>query len=500
YANRVSWQQVRRQVCFPRDVDADEEGSEETARTSHLRDCPAKLSYVLGDVEGEGGREGRFDGGAEGKGDGGDGSGEEDAGGALLEDADEDAEGEARGDATDDSGLAWDAGGGASGDVDFGEEEEEEEEEEEGAEEEDDGDVGRRSEAGDGRRERAADAAKERPSAERDDGPRTRGDAAGRDGGSSRVGRAAAEESGKASDDGGDVARGSSEEADGDVGADRTAERAPEPAPRPVAGAAPLRSEGVPPPSPPPEIPSSALFATVDALYREADADVVTVKDVIRSVAISFGWAKADRATKKRIKERLRELVAGDGEVRAAGGPREEAAPDGARLEGVGDDPGGVDRAPPGEEAGAGGGRESGRGEGGGAPDGDGRPSAGSEASATPGADRREAAEDDYSACGTSLFRNLSPAPSVKSETPLDGTTMSASTSVGESLRSRTIVERGKWSLGSEIGAGSFGRVYEGMNLVDGSESHSSSSSLVVAVKWEGCEERCGIGEARREL
>jgi len=83
---------------------------------------------------------------------------------------------------------------------------------------------------------------------------------------------------------------------------------------------------------------------------------------------------------------------------------------------------------------------------------------------------------DDSFLSGT-LFQNLSPDFSIKSKTPsgkhnapdylMDK--MSLSNSNGDLMKSRNIVEKGKWSLGSEIGAGSFGRVYMGMNAINGS-------------------------------
>ena len=76
------------------------------------------------------------------------------------------------------------------------------------------------------------------------------------------------------------------------------------------------------------------------------------------------------------------------------------------------------------------------------------------------------------------LRQNLSPDMSVKSRAPphqqnersnlMDS--MSMSNSFGESMKSRNVVEKGKWNLGSEIGVGSFGRVYMGMNAVNGSK------------------------------
>ncbi|KAL7535867.1 hypothetical protein ACHAXR_006775 [Thalassiosira sp. AJA248-18] len=84
---------------------------------------------------------------------------------------------------------------------------------------------------------------------------------------------------------------------------------------------------------------------------------------------------------------------------------------------------------------------------------------------------------DDDSLMSGTLFQNLSPDFSVKSKTPsrhqhelnhlMDN--MSMSNSFGDSMKSRNVVEKGKWSLGSEIGVGSFGRVYMGMNAINGS-------------------------------
>ena len=76
------------------------------------------------------------------------------------------------------------------------------------------------------------------------------------------------------------------------------------------------------------------------------------------------------------------------------------------------------------------------------------------------------------------LFQNLSPDISVKSRSAPGNyhsstkykDTMSLSDSFRNLSKSRSVVEKGKWSLGSQIGAGSFGRVYTGMNAVNGSE------------------------------
>lgn len=76
------------------------------------------------------------------------------------------------------------------------------------------------------------------------------------------------------------------------------------------------------------------------------------------------------------------------------------------------------------------------------------------------------------------LFQNLSPDVSVKSRSvpsthrvsDNSANAMSLSDPFKDSSKSWGVVEKGKWSLGSQIGAGSFGRVYTGMNAMNGSE------------------------------
>ena len=76
------------------------------------------------------------------------------------------------------------------------------------------------------------------------------------------------------------------------------------------------------------------------------------------------------------------------------------------------------------------------------------------------------------------LFLNLSPDVSVKSRSAPGTHSLSVDHSnlrtfsdpFRDSSKSRSVVEKGKWSLGSQIGAGSFGRVYTGMNTMNGSE------------------------------
>ena len=78
----------------------------------------------------------------------------------------------------------------------------------------------------------------------------------------------------------------------------------------------------------------------------------------------------------------------------------------------------------------------------------------------------------DDSMMSDTLFQNLSPDFSVKSKTPRGNQNdmMSMSNSFGDSIKSKILIEKGKWSLGSQIGVGSFGRVYTGLNAINGSE------------------------------
>ena len=79
--------------------------------------------------------------------------------------------------------------------------------------------------------------------------------------------------------------------------------------------------------------------------------------------------------------------------------------------------------------------------------------------------------EDSVVSGSSSLFQNLSPDISVRSSASLlSGSIQSMSLSTSLKDTKSCIVVKGKWSLGSEIGKGSFGRVYMGMNGVSGSK------------------------------
>jgi mitogen-activated protein kinase kinase kinase 3 len=94
--------------------------------------------------------------------------------------------------------------------------------------------------------------------------------------------------------------------------------------------------------------------------------------------------------------------------------------------------------------------------------------------SATSSIDNKNPNDDSFMSGGSlfqhlspTVFQNMSPDFSVKSKTPNGSSIndiMSMSNSFGESK-----IEKGKWSLGSEIGVGSFGRVFMGLNSSNGS-------------------------------
>ncbi|EJK76952.1 hypothetical protein THAOC_01259, partial [Thalassiosira oceanica] len=76
--------------------------------------------------------------------------------------------------------------------------------------------------------------------------------------------------------------------------------------------------------------------------------------------------------------------------------------------------------------------------------------------------------EESVVSGSSSLFQNLSPDMSVKSSNSRLGSSIQSTLSTSLNDTRSCIVVKGKWSLGSEIGKGSFGRVYMGMNGVSG--------------------------------
>jgi len=325
-------------------------------------------------------------------------------------------------------------------------------------------------------------------------------------------------------------------------------------------------------PSPPVEPTTSELFDVVDNLFREADKDTVTVKDIVRSVANHFNIPKVEKEMKKIIKARLTDLIQGNVELKEVEGdkihdtsftddvvndsgdvveedhkspqksasveietkdpsydlhiadnveisPPQQSVADDSQGEQVTKDTQGVDfdekpevnldtaddtegaEMPLGDEVmeyssdsvvGDCKGNdnvcvektkyvlcpqlESVDEE---------RPSSATATITTeaplpqetmsPTAKDNDVDNDEDSlAMSDTLFQNLSP-EKTPSKTPLSGRksrpddSMSMSNSFGNSTKTRNVVEKGKWSLGSEIGVGSFGRVYMGMNAVNGS-------------------------------
>ena len=282
------------------------------------------------------------------------------------------------------------------------------------------------------------------------------------------------------------------------------------------------------------QIPNeSDLFKVVDDLFNDSDTNTVTVRDIVKSVGIHFGLQKVDKAIKARIKGRLTDLIHGDVTPEVAteksghaySGP-DEIEPESAQ-ESLEDFGGATDFAIDASEVEIDDRNDSGIGmlslsSNGGAirPDGSGVVSSLDEQVVSPRGQEEfcanearsaairttqeqtypqppevdssssEAAKEDpskhqhFDAAGlgsvdedsvvsgsSSLFQNLSPDMSVKSSNSRLGNSiqsMSLSTSLKDTRS--CIVVKGKWSLGSEIGKGSFGTVYMGMNGVSGSK------------------------------
>lgn len=276
--------------------------------------------------------------------------------------------------------------------------------------------------------------------------------------------------------------------------------------------------------TPPVEPSTSEMYDVVDRLFSEADKDTVTVKDILQSVANHFYLPKIEKRMKKLIKSRLTDLIQGNIEPELEGM--------GENLEGT-NEPGFFEVASADEGEGYGAevvlcgeaevipqltvdddceedehkknvsvekskcvlgpllkSNASCDGE-------QNMPSwaaaedllqqkndqqsvsaefkaisAANYCSSPKSATSAEENANDVSIMSGTVFKNLSPDFSVNSKTPnrkLDDT-MSMSHSFGDSIKSRNLIEKGKWSLGSQIGVGSFGRVYTGLNAINGSE------------------------------
>jgi hypothetical protein len=87
---------------------------------------------------------------------------------------------------------------------------------------------------------------------------------------------------------------------------------------------------------------------------------------------------------------------------------------------------------------------------------------------------------ESFMSCETTLFKNLSP-ECLKSKNDESMDKLMGSLTMSDSLNSTSDIKRvkkGKWSLGNEIGSGSFGVVHVGMNAVDGSEYSISCCAI----------------------
>ena len=229
------------------------------------------------------------------------------------------------------------------------------------------------------------------------------------------------------------------------------------------------------------------LFAVVDRIFLESDTDDVTVKDVKNAVAVHFGLQKVQKEMKQAIKNRLIDLIQGNVQPT---GTREEITTDDTIVDDCDRDH--QEEAEPDSN--------------------DGNYVEYDEASLIVEAEVRsrsdcEALGASFSSCDGSqvtnnslaasisdnvgdrlsisgaLFQNLSPEFSVHSRTDDNGTEadvmkMSSVSSpvIAAITRKRSIVVKGKWSLGDQIGTGSFGRVHTGFNKVTGSECNLNAN------------------------
>ena len=219
------------------------------------------------------------------------------------------------------------------------------------------------------------------------------------------------------------------------------------------------------------------LFAVVDRIFLESDADKVTVKDVKNFVAAHFGLPRVQKEMKQAIKNRLIDLIQVN--VQPMGATNEHAT-EGDDSEGY--DPDGRDgtviaetesRSIVSAEVESSSGSEA---------------SFSCDVSHVPNNSHGDSLsasasfgnDDDRMDMSGTLFQNLSPEFSIHSRTDENGSKVndfmrtnsvsSPAIAANAKPRSRSVVVKGKWSLGPEIGVGSFGRVHTGLNAVNGSK------------------------------
>ncbi|KAL7519776.1 hypothetical protein ACHAWX_004530 [Stephanocyclus meneghinianus] len=103
---------------------------------------------------------------------------------------------------------------------------------------------------------------------------------------------------------------------------------------------------------------------------------------------------------------------------------------------------------------------------------------------------------ESFTTVETTLFKNLSP-ECLKSNADDSVDNRMGSLSISNSLSGSSEfrrVEKGKWSLGNEIGSGSFGVVHVGMNAVDG------SLMAIKVLKIPSINKRAIVDELQREI
>ena len=241
-------------------------------------------------------------------------------------------------------------------------------------------------------------------------------------------------------------------------------------------------------PQEPQEPTTSELFAVVDRIFLESDTDTVTVKDVKNSVAAHFGLQKVSKEMKKAIRDRLTDLIQGNVQPTGA---MEETTPEDDHE----DDQEDVVAEQVGFSI-----DETENGDGNNAECGDESSSARSFSGDNNSLELSGFSHDDSPhinnsqsdsvginndqlAMSGTLFQNLSPEFSIHSRSTVDGEHYKeendivkmksiSSPLISSKPKSRSVVVKGKWSLGPEIGIGSFGRVHTGLNTLNGSKCH----------------------------
>ena len=197
---------------------------------------------------------------------------------------------------------------------------------------------------------------------------------------------------------------------------------------------------------------TSELFAVVDGIFISSDKDAVTVKDVKNAVAKHFGLEKMHKEMKQAIKNRLIELIQGNlqPDEKENQSTVVENAESASSCNGS---PPKINNSPP---------------------------YSSEEESQSDTSSKNSLDAPGSFALSETIFQNLSPEFSICSKAHdnssnddelIKANDFSFSPEIAKKTSrtsSRSVVVKGKWSLGPEIGIGSFGRVHTGLNNLNG--------------------------------